>query len=148
MAVKQLDADAVKYLAVHCSATPPSMDIGANEIDRWHRARGFLKIGYHFVVRRDGTVEFGRPTNEVGAHIEDFNSESIGICLIGGVDASKLQKPENNFTPAQMESLRLLLLSLVKLYPDAVIQGHRDFPGVTKACPSFDVKAWAKKVLV
>lgn len=144
MAIKQLDPAAVQYLAVHCSATPPSMDIGVNEIDRWHRAKGFLKVGYHFVVRRDGTVEFGRSPLEVGAHIEGFNSESIGICLVGGVDGSKQQKPEDNFTTDQKESLKLLLQALKATYPGAVIQGHRDFPGVSKACPSFDVRAWAE----
>lgn len=147
MALKKLDAASVKYLAIHCSATSPAADIGLEEIDRWHRNRGFLKIGYHYVIRRDGTLEFGRPLDEVGAHTEGFNSESIGICLVGGVDSSKLQKPEDNFTDDQKESLRMLLLGLKKLFPNAVVQGHRDFPNVAKACPSFDVKSWAKWAL-
>ena len=142
MAVRELKPADVKYIAVHCSATPPSMDIGVLELDRMHRARGFLKIGYHHVIRRDGTYEVGRPSTEVGAHVEDFNSCSIGVCMVGGVDASKAMKPANNFTPAQFESLRLLLSGLQVLYPAAVIQGHRDFPNVAKACPSFDVRTW------
>jgi N-acetylmuramoyl-L-alanine amidase len=147
MSVKKLQAASVKYIAVHCSATSPAADIGVNEIDRWHRNRGFLKVGYHYVIRRDGTLETGRGLDEVGAHVEGFNSESIGVCLVGGVDASKLQKPEDNFTPAQKETLRQLLMGLKKTFPAAIIQGHRDFPNVAKACPSFDVKSWAKKAL-
>lgn len=145
MAVRSLQTADVNFIAVHCSATPPTMDVGAAEIDRWHRQRGFLKIGYHFVIRRNGQVEKGRATNEVGAHIEGHNSESIGICLVGGVDASKLQKPQNNFTPEQFAALDKLLRELRPTYPTAVIQGHRDFPNVAKACPSFDVKPWVSK---
>lgn len=135
-----LKPEDVKYLVVHCSATPADRDIGVKELDRMHRERGFVCIGYHKVIRRDGTVEDGRPLTQRGAHVEDWNHCSIGICLVGGVD-SKL-KPEANFTEAQFESLRKLLLDLP--FPDAVIQGHRDFPNVSKACPSFDVKHWLR----
>ncbi len=144
MAIKELTPADVKYIAIHCSATPPKMDIGAEEIDRWHRARGFIKIGYHYVIRRDGTVETGRPTSEIGAHVEGYNSSSIGVCLVGGVDASKQMKPANNFTAPQFSNLTGLLVKLKGTYPTAVVQGHRDFPNVAKACPSFDVKGWAE----
>jgi len=144
MAIKALTPADVKFIAIHCSASNPKMDIGVEEIDRWHRARGFVKIGYHYVIRRDGTLEMGRPTTEIGAHVEGYNSSSIGVCLVGGVDSSKLMKPEDNFTPAQFGSLTILLTGLTKLYPGAVVQGHRDFPNVAKACPSFDVKEWLK----
>ncbi|KQW02234.1 N-acetylmuramoyl-L-alanine amidase [Rhizobacter sp. Root1221] len=130
----------VKFIAVHCSATPGNRDIGAKELDRMHRDRGFRCIGYHYVIRRDGTVEKGRPDNQPGAHVEDWNHCSLGICLVGGVDA-KL-KPEPNFTPAQMDGLNQLLTKLEEDHPLAVIQGHRDFSHVNKACPSFDVKHW------
>lgn len=142
MAIKQLKPEDVKFIAIHCSATNDKADIGANEIDRWHRSRGFIKIGYHYVIRRDGTLEIGRPLTEIGAHVEGFNSSSIGVCLVGGVDRSKLMKPTNNFTPTQMSNLAVLLKGLKKLYPAAEIKGHRDFPNVAKACPSFSVKDW------
>ena len=148
MAIKELKQADVKFIAIHCSASNVKMDVGAAEIDRWHRVRGFIKIGYHYVIRRDGTLETGRPTTEIGAHVEGFNSQSIGVCLVGGVDGSKLMKPENNFTPAQFANLAALLAGLKKLYPDAVIQGHRDFPNVAKACPSFDVGDWLKTVQI
>lgn len=105
-----------------------------------HRMRGFRCIGYHYVIRRDGSVETGRPLTEPGAHVEDWNHCSWGICLAGGVDA-KL-KPQANFTPAQLASLRKLLTELLHAVPNATVQGHRDFPNVAKACPSFDVRRW------
>ncbi|WP_296084228.1 N-acetylmuramoyl-L-alanine amidase [uncultured Agrobacterium sp.] len=128
------------YLAVHCSATTPTMDIGRAEIDRWHRAKGWLMIGYHFVIRRDGRVEIGRPVDVPGAHVEGYNSVSVGICLVGGIDAKG--KAQDNFTPAQYAALAELLIKLKKDYPKATIQGHRDFPKVAKDCPCFDVRNW------
>lgn len=136
-----MDAAAVKYLVVHCSATPPSADIGATEIDRWHREKGWRCIGYHYVIRRDGALELGRPLHMAGAHVEGYNDQSIGVCLVGGV--SRKGAAECNFTDAQFRRLRALLTQvLVPKFPGAVIQGHRDFPKVAKACPSFDVRTW------
>lgn len=130
------------YIVVHCSATSNKADIGAKEIDRWHRAKGFLKIGYHYVIRRDGTVETGRAEEEIGAHVLDYNAVSLGICMVGGVDADNINKAVNNFTNAQFVALAKLLRELKVRYPNAEILGHRDFPNVKKACPSFDVKDW------
>lgn len=129
-------------IIVHCSATPAGMDIGAKEIDRWHREKGWLKIGYHFVIRRDGTIEPGRDIDEVGAHAEGYNGRSVGICLVGGV-AIDGKHSENNFTPAQFASLAKLLKSCLISYPDAKIIGHREV--APKDCPSFDVQEWLKK---
>lgn len=134
------------FIAVHCSATTEKMNIGAADIDKWHRQRGWACIGYHYVIRRDGTVEQGRDEAVIGAHVEGWNAASVGICMAGGVDANDVSKAVNNFTPAQFESLKKLLGELKTRYPKAKIQGHRDFPKVAKACPSFDVKAWAKTV--
>lgn len=139
MAVKFKPRVTTKYLVVHCAATKPTMDIGLREIRQWHRERGWLDIGYHFVIRRDGKVETGRPHDVIGAHVEGHNYESLGICMAGGIDAKG--KPENNFTPAQFESLRALLDKLKVDYPSAKIVGHRDLDP-KKACPSFDVASW------
>lgn len=130
----------VKYIVVHCAATPPSMDIGAKEIDRWHRQRGFRCIGYHYVIRRDGNVETGRDLDEVGAHVEGYNSVSYGVCMVGGVTESGV--PDNNFTSPQFTSLVKIIEQLLVRAPKAEVLGHRDIPGVRKACPSFDVKPW------
>ena len=134
-----------KYLVVHCSATRPSLDVGVKEIRQWHKNQGWADIGYHFVIRRDGKVERGRAENLVGSHVAGRNSNSLGVCMVGGVNQNDFTKPENNFTPAQFASLKTLLKMLSEKYPGAVVLGHRDFPKVAKACPSFDARAWAKK---
>lgn len=131
------------WLVVHCAATPPTFNGGAKEIRQWHREKGWIDIGYHFVIKRDGTRETGRPIDVVGAHVENFNSTSVGICLVGGVDAKG--KAEDNFTPAQYAELAELLRELKAKYPNAQVQGHRDFPNVRKDCPSFDVRKWIKE---
>ena len=132
--------EAIKYLVIHCSATSPLMDIGKYEITEWHKARRFKTIGYHYVIRRDGTLEYGRNLQTQGAHVKGHNHYSVGICLVGGVD--DLGHPEDNFTTLQYQELENLLRKLKQDFPNAIVQGHRDFPNVKKACPSFDVKSW------
>lgn len=129
-------------IIIHCSATRPSQDIGANTIDGWHRQKGYLCIGYHYVIRRNGQVEHGRPLADIGAHAQGHNATSVGICLVGGVTEKNVNKAEGNFTPEQMGSLRALVTLLKQDYPEAAIIGHRDV-NPKKACPSFDAKAWA-----
>lgn len=128
----------IKYIAVHCSATKELQDYKAEDIDRWHRQRGFNQIGYHYVVDIDGTIETGRPEHTAGAHVQGYNTCSIAVCYIGGLDARG--QPKDTRTPAQIEALTTLLSRLKKQYPGAIIQGHRDFPGVNKACPCFNAK--------
>jgi N-acetylmuramoyl-L-alanine amidase len=139
---KALSPADVQFIAVHCSATGPDADIGVADIDKWHRMKGWLACGYHFVIRRNGKLEAGRSVAVRGAHVEGHNHHSIGICLAGGTDGTKAAKPQANFTSDQMLTLSQLLVDLQKQFPNAVIQGHRDFPGVAKACPSFNVKHW------
>lgn len=143
MEVKFKTRKTTDYIVVHCAATRPSMDIGAREIRQWHkRDNGWLDIGYHFVIRRDGTIEEGRKVDQVGAHVKDYNSISVGICLVGGVDDEL--KPQYNFTKEQEVSLKAKLQELKNKYPVAAIKGHRDFDS-GKACPSFDVAKWLKE---
>ena len=131
----------VDFLVVHCAATKETMDIGVEEIRKWHRQRGWLDIGYHYVIKRDGTVEDGRPRTAPGAHARGFNHVSIGICLVGGVESDG-KTPESNFTHAQWDALASLISDLSEMHPRAEVLGHRDLPNVNKACPSFDVKSW------
>ena len=114
------------------------MDVDAETIDRWHRERGGLKIGYHYVIKRDGTVETGRELEEVGAHAKGHNAISVGICLIGGL--SEDNEPENNFTDEQWDALGTLVDSLKAKYPEASVIGHNDVSD--KACPTFNVGEW------
>jgi N-acetylmuramoyl-L-alanine amidase len=132
------------FIAIHCSATSEKQNFGAADINKWHRAKGWACIGYHYVIKRDGTIEQGRKESQVGAHVADWNAVSLGICMIGGVDADDRNKAEDNFTPEQYASLKDLILELKTRYPKAKIQGHRDFPKVAKACPCFDVATWLK----
>lgn len=143
----------VAYLVVHCSATPASRDIGRKEIDVMHRQRGFVMIGYHYVIRRNGVIEKGRPDDQPGAHVENLNSKSLGICLVGGVKPDG-KTGEDNFTPEQKTALRELLTKLHGSHADAMILGHRDLSPDRngdhkissnewlKECPCFDVGAW------
>lgn len=131
----------IDKIIVHCSATRPTQNIGAAEIDTWHKKQGWDEIGYHFVIRRSGEIENGRAVEKIGAHCKGHNADSIGICLVGGIDASG--KPENNFTDAQFASLRKLVLELKAKFNILYIFGHNEF--ANKACPCFDVKKFFGK---
>ena len=130
-----------KYIVIHCTATPPSMNIGAKEIDRWHRERGWLKIGYGKVIRRDGTVEQGRGDDDVQAHVKGYNHCSYGLALVGGSNEYDNSKAEDNFTAEQWESLKKTLEELLVKYPDAQIVGHYMLDE-NKECPSFNVREY------
>ena len=131
------------YIAIHCSASKVTSDIGAAEIRDWHvNDNGWSDIGYGLVIRRSGLLEMGRGIDEVGAHVKGFNSISVGVCMVGGLDIHG--RPEDNFTPEQYHTLETTIKFLKKLYPDAKVQGHRDFPDVRKDCPCFDVKSWCR----
>ena len=131
---------AINKIIVHCAATRPGMDIGAQEIRRWHvRDNGWSDIGYHGVIRRDGTLESGRPMDQAGAHTTGHNADSIGICLVGGL-AEDGKTPEDNFTAAQWATLKRVVLDLTRKYPTATVHGHNEF--AAKACPCFDVRDW------
>lgn len=141
---KPLRADKVRYIVIHCAATKPSMDIGAAEIDQWHRRQGWNEIGYHRVIRRDGRIEHGRPFTVPGAHVRGHNGHSVGICLVGGVKESDGKTPENNFTEEQFITLRVLVRQVKLMFPKAEVVGHRNLDP-KKACPSFDVVDYFEK---
>lgn len=132
----------IDKIILHCSATAEGKDFKAADIDRWHRAQGWQSIGYHYVLDIDGKVENGRPLNVAGAHTKGYNSTSIGICYIGGVDACGTAKDTR--TEAQKKSLAELVKRLKVQFPSATIHGHNEF--ANKACPSFDVKSWVKTI--
>lgn len=132
------------WIVIHCSATRAIQDVGAADIRRWHKAQGWADIGYAFVIRRNGKVETGRSVDAIGSHVKGHNHDSLGICLVGGLN-NETYKPEDNYTAAQWAALIRLLTTLTKKYPAAKVLGHRDFPNVQKACPCFNAKAWAKK---
>lgn len=143
----------IKHLVVHCSATPANRDIGVAEIRLMHKKLGWRDVGYHYVIRRNGVIENGRPDHEPGAHVQGHNANTIGICMVGGVKPDL--SAETNFTPEQFAALRKLIDNLKVRFPAATVVGHRDLspdrngdgkitPGEwVKACPTFDAGHWA-----
>lgn len=125
----------ISLIILHCSGTRPGQCASAKEIDKYHHSLGWKCIGYHYVVRCDGTIEKGRPEDKVGAHCYGHNRHSIGICYEGGADANGM--PEDTRTEEQKRSLKALVEELKTRYPRALVLGHNHFNRY-KACPCFD----------
>lgn len=132
-------------IILHCTATQCGRDYTVEDIDRWHKERGFNCIGYHFVIYRDGTVHRGRPMGAVGAHCQGHNSRSISVCYVGGCDKSG--QPKDTRTDAQKTALVETVKWLLSYYGLSIsdVHGHREF--AAKACPSFDVKNFRASLL-
>lgn len=125
----------IKYIVIHCSDSPPGRGDDAKEIHRWHRQKGFDGIGYQFVITESGKCEAGRPLYWAGAHAKGHNHESLGICLIGQGEYSKLQ----------WYTLENLVKYLVRQNPKALVVGHNDLDK-DKPCPLFNVVSWYKSL--
>lgn len=140
----------ITHIVIHCSATIEGRPHTVQEVERWHKAKGWASIGYHYVVTLDGKAWTGRPERSPGAHVGGHNSTTIGVCYIGGLDLNA--QPKDTRTDAQKAGLLTLLRSLKGRYPTATILGHRDLSPdknkdgkVTpdewvKACPCFDAQ--------
>lgn len=130
----------ITHIVIHCSATEEGKAFRAADIKRWHvRDNGWQDIGYHYVICLDGTLDKGRSIKKAGAHVKGHNKNSIGICLIGGL---RNGKPASTYTQKQFTTLNYLVHKLINRFPQAEVLGHKDFPGVSKACPCFDVASW------
>jgi len=127
----------ITEIIVHCSDTVEGTNWTVDDLRKWHKDRGWLDIGYHYVVYLDGSIHKGRPDEVVGAHCVGHNAHSIGVCYIGGKEAGTFRAKDTR-TPAQKEALLRLLIDLVCKYPDAKIYGHRDF--ANRKCPCFDAR--------
>lgn len=138
----------ITHIVIHCADTPAGRSVLPADVDAWHKQRGFQRtaawrkrynpdlsaIGYHYLIGADGQIYTGRHPDEVGAHVQGHNSGSLGVCMAG----------EGRYSVAQWQSLRLLVEKLKGQHQQATICGHRDFPGVSKTCPGFDVSEWIK----
>lgn len=129
----------ITEIILHCAATPEGKDFTVADIDRWHKARKFDCVGYHWVIYRDGTVHPGRDESRQGAHCTGHNAGSIGVCYIGGCAADG-KTPKDTRTPQQKAAMERLVKELLTRYPGATVHGHNEY--AAKACPSFDVKRW------
>ena len=165
------DIDAI---VIHCSATPEGREVTLEDIDAMHKAKGWRMVGYNYVIELDGTVRVGRPLTMDGAHCNTagvsgrpYNSHSIGICYVGGVEGYKDSKgrilpklnsrgnaiPKDTRTPAQKAAMHKLVMELIEKYPITDVLGHRDASPdkngdgkITKnewvkSCPCFDVRS-------
>lgn len=130
----------IKYLALHCTATPQTTKIESIK-NYWKNVLKWKSVGYHSIIKPNGEIVDLLSIDKISNGVKGFNSVTINISYIGGVDANN--KPIDNRTDEQKESMIKLVKKYKELYPNIIIQGHRDF-GVNKACPSFDVKEWLK----
>ena len=133
----------IDKIILHCSATREGRNYDVEEIRRWHLRRGWSDIGYHYLIHLDGTIETGRPIEKMGAHTVGQNRNSIGICYVGGVEATRNSKgkfkPKDTRTPEQKDSLIVLMHHLIYTYNhNMTIHGHNEY--ANKACPSFNVQ--------
>lgn len=134
----------IKYIVIHCSAGPDGVAKTREQLVKEHQARGFRTIGYHYIIEPSGAIIIGRGEDEDGAHVQGYNSNSIGICMLGTL----------KFTQSQWDSLATLVKALRNKYKGASVRGHRDFSpdankdGILqsrewiKLCPNFDVTEW------
>lgn len=133
----------VDEIIIHCSATRPewmqdsSIVDKRDEIDRWHKQRGWKGIGYHIVIDRDGTYAFGRKYEDIGAHVSGKNKGTIGICLIGGHGSNENDKFEEHFTEAQRKRLKAFIDEIAQRTKIVKVSGHNEY--AAKACPGFRV---------
>jgi N-acetyl-anhydromuramyl-L-alanine amidase AmpD len=146
----------LKHIVIHCTATRENQNYTFEQCIRDHKARGFSQCGYHYFIRRDGTIHIGRPLNMIGAHVAGLNANSVGICYEGGLDENG--KPKDTRTYQQRESILKCINSTLSYFDDyqkiysIQILGHRDFSqdknrnGVVepsefvKNCPCFDAR--------
>lgn len=131
----------ITHIVLHYSATYEDQNLTVKDIDKMHKARGWSGVGYHYVIRRDGTIETGRPEKQVGAHVGGQNSGKIGICCIGGLNRKTGPNVGvDNRTPAQIQATVQLVKSILARHPKAKVVGHRDL--APTQCPGFDVIPW------
>ena len=147
----------LKYLVIHCTATPPGREVSASAIRRMHTSpkpvgRGWKQVGYTDMIHLDGRVERLVNNNEdanvdpweVTNGAQGYNSVSRHVVYVGGVSKNDVKKPEDTRTEAQKEALRKYVLDFHKRFPGVKIIGHNEV--AAKGCPSFDVQKWLKEI--
>ena len=135
----------IDKLIVHCTATPEFKDFDVKDVRDWHvKGNGWSDIGYHFLIKIDGTVQEGRNMAKTGAHVAGHNKSSIGIAYVGGMDKN-MEEWIDTRTDQQKDSIFNLLMDLKFQFPDAVVYGHNDFTD-KKVCPCFNAKEEYKEI--
>jgi N-acetylmuramoyl-L-alanine amidase len=134
----------IKYLTIHCAATPEGRDVNPNTIAQWDKAK-FGQESYHWIITLDGAMHRRLADDVRGAHTGGKNTHNIGICYVGGMD-KLMHRPRDTRTDAQKKAMLTLVRTYIARYPGIKVLGHRDWPGVRKDCPSFDVENWMIEV--
>lgn len=127
----------IRFLTVHCTASPTGRGDSASDVCRWDMEK-YRQHSYHWVVEESGKKVRCLADNEKGAHVALRNTGNIGVAYIGGVAADG-ETPHDTRTPEQRQALREIVAMYKKDHSGLIVRGHRDWPGVHKACPSFDV---------
>lgn len=130
----------IRFLTIHCAATPEGRDVSAHTVEQWDIAK-FGQKSYHWIVTLDGAMHRSLPDNVRGAHVGGKNTGNIGVCYVGGCDKA-MKGAKDTRTEAQKKALLTLVRTYRARYPGIEILGHRDWPGVKKDCPSFSVEEW------
>ena len=121
----------IRYIAVHCTATSQNVKV-ETILNNW-KALGWKRPGYHYLIDKDGVIHNLHPEEQFSNGVKGYNMQTINVCYIGGAKV-------DDRTDAQKAIMLGLLKDLKGRYPNALIQGHRDFPNVNKACPRFNAK--------
>ena len=127
----------IKYIVIHCTATQPNTKKEAI-LSYWKNTLKWKTVGYHRLIDANGVIHELAKFEQITNGVKGYNSESIHFSYIGGIDESG--RPKDTRTLKQKESLLYLVKQAKKQFPNAIIQGHKDFKGVAKACPSFEAK--------
>lgn len=133
----------IKYIVIHCTASQPTTTKEAI-INYWKNTLKWKTVGYHRLIDANGVIHELAKYEQVTNGVKGYNSESIHFSYIGGIDESG--RPKDTRTIKQKESLLYLVKQAKKQFPNAIVQGHKDFKGVAKACPSFDAKSEYKDI--
>ena len=136
----------INSIILHCSATSEGKHIDTETIRQWHLQRGWDDIGYHYVIELDGSIHKGRDEGTIGAHCFGHNTDSIGICYVGGLTSDGKQ-PKDTRTEEQKKSLYKLTKDLQDKYniPLSEIHCHNEF--ANKACPSFSIETFKEELI-
>lgn len=131
-----MESSQIKYLCVHSSHTPDDDKLTPEQLIAQHKARGAKHCKHHFIIDRDGSEVRARNITQPGIGTEEYNLESISICLMGTKD----------YTSAQKVGLRKTLRSLLEVFYKAKVVGHEEIePEIGKDCPGFLVSKWFYK---
>jgi len=155
MSIAWMDPTKIKFITIHCAATPEGSHRSAEQIKQIGMKR-FGQPSYHYVIELDGSVHKLLEANQRGAHVGQNNTHNIGICYVGGMSADMKQAKDTR-TEAQKRSMVHLLRNLLQAFPKAKVRGHRDWSKDLdgdgkiephewmKQCPSFDVKSFLEE---